>query len=103
MPSLESSDRAIIGRIGAHTRWANTPDRSIATAPARSAFMRGFDKAVDPDGILAPDERARRAKSARKAYMLGLARKSAQARRVISYADPTGETAVRNVMRRGAA
>lgn len=40
-----------------------------------------FEREVDPDGVLAPAERARRAAHARKAYFARLALKSAQARR----------------------
>jgi hypothetical protein len=51
------------------------------TAPAREAFNRRFELQVDPDGVLPPDERARRAEHARKSYFLSLALKSATARR----------------------
>jgi hypothetical protein len=43
--------------------------------------MDRFAKQVDPDGVLPPEERAKRADSARRAYFLGLAAKSAKARR----------------------
>lgn len=43
--------------------------------------MQRFEREVDPDGILAPDERARRAESKRRAYFQRLALKSAHARR----------------------
>jgi hypothetical protein len=36
---------------------------------------------VDPEGVLAPDERSRRAESLMRAHMLRLARASARARR----------------------
>lgn len=81
MPSLDPSERAIIGRMGAHAKWAGTPDRTAATANARQAFLERFERQVDPDGRLIPAERARRAESARKAYFAGLALKSARARR----------------------
>ena len=74
-------NRSTIGRIGAHTKWANTPDRAAATAPARAGFLARFEREVDPDGVLTPDERARRAEHARKAYFARLALKSAEARR----------------------
>lgn len=48
--------------------------------PARSAFFDRFTQEVDPDGLLPPDERDRRAQRALKAHMLGLALKSSQAR-----------------------
>jgi hypothetical protein len=40
-----------------------------------------FERQVDPDGTLSPEDRARRAGHARKAFYLRLALKSAQARR----------------------
>lgn len=68
-------------RIAAHTRWANTADRTAATAPGRQAFLDRFERQVDPEGTLAPADRALRAEHARKAYFLQIARKSAIARR----------------------
>lgn len=68
-------------QVAAHESWAHTSDRSARTAPARAALMARFEADVDPDGMLPPDERARRAKHARKAYFLRLALKSAKARR----------------------
>jgi hypothetical protein len=50
------------------------------TAPARAAFLARFEAEVDPEGILPPEERARRAEFARKAYFAGMAFKSAKAR-----------------------
>lgn len=43
--------------------------------------MAKFEREVDPDGILPPDERARRADHKRRAYFLKLSLKSAKARR----------------------
>ncbi|MFJ4649800.1 hypothetical protein ACIP5Y_00855 [Nocardia sp. NPDC088792] len=43
--------------------------------------MDKFERTVDPDGLLAPEERAFRAEHARKEHYLRLSRKSAQARR----------------------
>jgi hypothetical protein len=56
------------GRVGAYRKWANTEDRSTATAPARKAFNRRFEDAADPE-------------AARRAYYAELALRSAQARR----------------------
>lgn len=74
-------DRAIIAKVAAHTRWANTVDRTTATAKARKAFIDRFERDVDPDGVLDPLERAKRAANARRAHFQRLALKSAQARR----------------------
>ncbi|MCB2177573.1 MAG: hypothetical protein KQH57_17325 [Actinomycetales bacterium] len=81
MPAPTSNERRLSAQIAAHTSWALTPDRSARTAPARAALMATFERQVDPDGILSPDERARRAEHARKAHFQRLALKSARARR----------------------
>jgi hypothetical protein len=73
--------RRIAAQVAAHTRWAHTADRQAATAPARTAFIERFEREVDPNGVLDPAERARRAESAKKAYFLRLAAKSAAARK----------------------
>lgn len=76
------SERVLRAQIGAHASWAKTEDRTARTRNGVQAFNARFDKQVDPDGVLDPDERARRAEHARKAYFLGLALKSAKARRL---------------------
>lgn len=43
--------------------------------------MERFEREVDPDGVLTPQERARRAENARAAYFRRLSLKSKQARR----------------------
>lgn len=78
---LTPSERALRARIASYTSWANTPDPAARTAPAREAAMKRFEAQVDPDGTLPPEERARRATAARKAYFAALALKSARARR----------------------
>ncbi len=76
-----SSERRQIGRIGGFTSWANTEDRTGRTQPGREAFLRRFDDQVDPDRCLSPQERAKRAEAAKRAYFASLALKSARARR----------------------
>jgi len=78
---LSTSERRLAAQAAAHTSWAHTPDRNARTAPARAALMARFEREVDPDGTLPPQERAKRAESARKAYFLNLSLKSARARR----------------------
>jgi hypothetical protein len=67
----------INARIAAEISWARTQDRSARTRPAREAFLKRFEKEVDPDGTLPPAERRQRAK---RAYMLQLAKRSRAAR-----------------------
>jgi hypothetical protein len=55
-------------------------DARETTSAARAAFLDRFEREVDPDGTLRPEERARRAEAARKAYFTGLALASVRAR-----------------------
>lgn len=75
------SDQYVKVSIAQHKRWALEPDRTAATQPARDGLHRRFLDQVDPDRVLAPDERAKRAKNARTAHFREMALKSAQARR----------------------
>ncbi|MFK5687959.1 hypothetical protein ACI3GN_15425, partial [Lactiplantibacillus plantarum] len=79
--SHDPAERALIARIASHTSWANTPDRAARTERARAASRDRFLRQVDPDGVLAPAERERRAEAARQAFYLQMSRKSAAARR----------------------
>jgi hypothetical protein len=68
------------GRIGGLRAWAlNGPD--VMVGPAHRGFRTRFERIVDPEGVLPPDERKRRADRARRAHMLSLAAKSAEVRR----------------------
>ena len=62
----------INARIAAEISWARTSDRSARTRPAREAFLKSFEREVDPDGKLPPEERRRRAEHALRAHMLSL-------------------------------
>lgn len=73
MSQSPSTAASLLGKIGAHTRWANTPNRTEATAPARAAFEARFLDQAEGDPL--------RASHLRKAYFARLALKSAQARR----------------------
>jgi hypothetical protein len=68
-------------RIAAEVSWARTQDRPARTRPARQAFLKRFERQVDPDGTLPPEERRQRAEHAKRAYMLQLAKRSAAARK----------------------
>jgi len=78
--TYDPQEMARRGRIGAYRLHA-THDPRETTKAARAAFLARFEREVDPDGTLAPEERARRAEAARKAYFAQLAHKSAKARR----------------------
>lgn len=75
------SDRALIARLAAHTRWAKEPDRTAATSSARKGLEAKWAREVDPDGVLPPEELARRVDNLRQAHMTRMALASAKARR----------------------
>ena len=72
-PEETRNAASLLGRIGAHTSWANTTDRSARTAPARAARDQKFLDAADGDPV--------RAEHLRKAHFQRMALKSAEARR----------------------
>jgi hypothetical protein len=76
----DNNDRVLRARMAAHLLHAQISDEAEHTAPARAAFLSRFEREVDPDGILDPQERARRAEHAKKAYFLKLALASRKAR-----------------------
>jgi hypothetical protein len=76
----DNNDRILRARIAAHVLHAQISDPAEHTAPARAAFLSRFEREVDPDGVLDPEERARRAEHAKKAYFLRLALASRKAR-----------------------
>jgi hypothetical protein len=76
-----AAQRRINARIGALSLHAKIDDPAAHTAPARRAFHDKFEKQVDPDGVLDPEVRARKAAFARQAYFAQLAKASADARR----------------------
>jgi hypothetical protein len=80
---LTASQRRMRARIAANKRWANTIDRTAATAPARDAREQAFLDQVDPDGTLLPGERQKRAENARTAFYQQMAYKSVQSRRAV--------------------
>ena len=79
--SAAENDRVLQARMAAHASWAKTADRAARTAKARAALANKFEREVDPEGVLTPAERARRAEHARKAHFTRLALRSAQVRR----------------------
>jgi hypothetical protein len=87
--------RDINGRIAAEISWARTRDRAARTRPAREAFLMRFEKEVDPDGALPPEERRQRAEHAKRAYMLQLAKRSAAARKARQPAPPCEDFSLR--------
>jgi len=91
------TERSLAAKAAIHTRWANTTDRTAATAPARTAFDARFEP-DDPDGTLTPEQCAAMADSARKAYFATLSHRAAKARRLAAEAR-AAEAALRRARR----
>lgn len=71
------------GRKGAHALHSKYDSKAVSQ-PARDASpgsLRYWERQVDPEGLLDPAERTRRAEHAKKAYFTGLALASAKVRR----------------------
>jgi hypothetical protein len=77
---FDPAEMALRGRIGAYTTHARHDPRET-TAAARAAFLERFEHEVDPERVLPPAERERRASAARRAHFALLALKSLRARR----------------------
>jgi hypothetical protein len=75
LASHDPQTRHLVSRIGAEISWANTPDRSARTKPARDALNQRFLNEAGGDPV--------RAEHLRKAHFLKLAHKSAEARKKI--------------------
>lgn len=90
MGKTTHAERVLIGRLGAYVLHSRYDSRELVR-PARQAFLLKFERKVDPGCVLDPDERARRADMARKAYFTRLAIASAKARRRKRRPSPGGE------------
>lgn len=77
MASLTPAQRVVRARAAAFAQHAQGRTN---TGPATVAQIVRFERQVDPDGTLAPDERARRARLAQRAHMTLLALRSSRAR-----------------------
>jgi hypothetical protein len=80
VPSADPVERKLIARQGGFARSAKYGGTE-ATRSAREAFMSSWNLRVDPELSLDPAERSRRARSALRAHMTELARRSAKKRR----------------------
>lgn len=70
--SLTPEQRSQRARIAALARHSRT-DGHQATQPAREAFLARFERQVDPDNRLTPQERARRAELAKREHFQRMA------------------------------
>jgi hypothetical protein len=78
--SLSPAERSLRARLAAYAMHAQHDTRRTS-ANGRAAFLARFEREVDPDGRLDPQERYRRAEQARHAYFARLALAAAKARR----------------------
>src|SRR5438045_4003967 len=79
-PSSDHNERVLRAKMAAHLLHAQVRDPAKHTASARAAFLSRFEREVDPEGVLEPAERFRRAEHAKTAYFLRLALASRKAR-----------------------
>lgn len=79
--TVDTADLARRGRIGAYVAHSRHDPRET-TQKARAAFRSRFEREVDPDGVLSPEERTRRAEAARRAFYARLALASTRARQL---------------------
>lgn len=79
--SMSSAERRLRARAAGLTRWANEPDRAGAMQPLRDGFQRKLERQIDPDGVLPPDELAKRVELARRAHLAKASLAAAKARR----------------------
>jgi hypothetical protein len=77
---LTPAERGLRARIGAYAMHGRHDVRETTTK-ARTAFLAKFERQADPDGVLPPAERQRRAERLRSAHFARLALASAKARR----------------------
>jgi hypothetical protein len=77
---LSPAERSLRARLAAHAMHGQH-DARATTANARAAFLTRFERQADPEGLLPPAERQRRAQQLRSAYFARLALASAKARR----------------------
>lgn len=78
---MTPEERKARATLGAHISWANTTDPAARTSAARRAAEERFEKQADPDGVLTPEERSRRAEHLRKAFYARIQLKAATTRR----------------------
>lgn len=76
---LTPEQRSMRARIAAHARWSKEDPKPNADRGQAGLLLR-FEREADPEGVLAPEERRRRAESRRREHMTRLAFQSSKAR-----------------------
>jgi hypothetical protein len=77
---MTPDERVLRARAAAYAMHAKHGSRKAALK-GQAALLAKFERHVDPDGLLTPEERRRRAVLARRAHMAHLALASARSRR----------------------
>jgi hypothetical protein len=75
LAKMTDEQRHLRAEAASNVRWAFEADRAAQTQAARDAMMAKWERQVDPQGVLDPEERHRRALHLRKAHLarMGLA------------------------------
>ena len=80
---LTPKERSLRARAAAYAQHAQG---ATSTQAGTAAFLNRFEREVDPDLTLPPEERARRAAFARKSYMTLLSLRASKGRRAATRA-----------------
>jgi hypothetical protein len=75
---LSPAQRSLRARVAA---YALHSQGGTSTKAASVAFLARFERQVDPDNALPPEERARRAEYALKSHMAALSLKASRSRK----------------------
>lgn len=81
MASKDPVIASLVATIAVLTDLARCPDLVARTEPARKALAEKWEREADPEGVLDPDERAKRADFLKRAHYKRMALRSATVRR----------------------
>lgn len=76
-------DRSRAARIAVNVSWARTPDRSERTRSARANSPVSFEywlKRITDEGVVRPQDRAKAAENAHRAFQAQMSAKAAKTR-----------------------
>jgi len=76
-----ATERSLHAQAASLLHWSQVEDRTEATQAWRDGFTRKLEREIDPDGLLAPQELAKRVEMKRRAHMANMTRLAAKARR----------------------
>lgn len=78
---LTPGERVLRARLAAHASHAATANPSARAAKGAAGLLAKFEREIDPDNQLTPEDRRRRAQHRYKQHMTALALQSSKARR----------------------